>query len=222
MNIEIIRPKLLPRQVWEKYGFPLVSKEQSDRIHDVQLDPTTKTARMRMEDKGRFIINKKWRWLINEPYQVSDMCCIKLKKEPFHRYEKETGRHPIIGTMASESMMRQGQYLRAGGCNQFNLKSGPKSLPLSIWMEEDVWTYIEKFKLQIADIYNKGMLRTGCAACAYGSHHDDDTRFRLLLELYPKFYEMVMNYTNNGVTFREALRKVIATNGLYLPDEKPN
>ena len=29
-----------------------------------------------------------------------------------------------------------------------------------------------------------------------------------------------MNYTNNGVTYREALRKVLAVNGLYLPDEK--
>ena len=31
---------------------------------------------------------------------------------------------------------------------------------------------------------------------------------------------MVMNYTNNGVTFREALRKVLSVNGLYLPDEQ--
>lgn len=30
-----------------------------------------------------------------------------------------------------------------------------------------------------------------------------------------------MNYTNNGVTFREALRKVLSVNGLYLPDEQP-
>ncbi len=30
-----------------------------------------------------------------------------------------------------------------------------------------------------------------------------------------------MNYTNNGVTFREALRKALAANGRYLPDEEP-
>lgn len=30
-----------------------------------------------------------------------------------------------------------------------------------------------------------------------------------------------MNYTNNGVTYREAMRKVLAVNGLFLPDEKP-
>ncbi len=32
---------------------------------------------------------------------------------------------------------------------------------------------------------------------------------------------MVMNYTNNGVTFSEALRKMLAVNKLYLPDEQP-
>ena len=37
---------------------------------------------------------------------------------------------------------------------------------------------------------------------------------------YPKCYDMVMNYTNNGVTFREAWRKVLSVNGLYLPDEQ--
>ena len=31
---------------------------------------------------------------------------------------------------------------------------------------------------------------------------------------------MVMNFTNNGVTYREALRKMLAVNGLTLPDEK--
>ena len=28
-----------------------------------------------------------------------------------------------------------------------------------------------------------------------------------------------MNYTNNGVKYREAMRKVLAVNGLSLPDE---
>lgn len=32
---------------------------------------------------------------------------------------------------------------------------------------------------------------------------------------------MFMKYTNNGVTYREALRKVLAVNNMYLPDEQP-
>lgn len=37
--------------------------------------------------------------------------------------------------------------------------------------------------------------------------------------LYPKYYEMVMNYTNNGHTYREAVRKVMQVTGKKLPDE---
>ena len=37
--------------------------------------------------------------------------------------------------------------------------------------------------------------------------------------LYPKYYNMVLNFENNGVTYREALREMLAVNGLWLPDE---
>ena len=48
--------------------------------------------------------------------------------------------------------------------------------------------------------------------------------FRLLHLLYERhkdIYEHFMKYENNGATYREAMRKVLAVNGLYLPDEKP-
>lgn len=124
-----------------------------------------------------------------------------------------------MGVMASESKMRTGRYIRNGGCNVFGEK--PASQPLSIWLEQDIWDYIAKCNLPIADIYHKGATRTGCMGCGFGAQFADDTRFRVLLTNYPKCYDMVMNYTNNGVTFREALRKVLAVNKLYLPDEQP-
>lgn len=57
--------------------------------------------------------------------------------------------------------------------------------------------------------------------CGFGAQFADDRRFSILLDNHPKAYDMVMNYTNNGVTFREALRKALAVNGRYLPDEEP-
>lgn len=221
-NVQIIRPKITPRQVWEKYGFPLVSKKQSQYIHDVRVNPASKLAQMRLSNTNtKFKISLKWRYLIKEPYETHEICCTKLKKEPFHRFEKETQRRPILGVMASESLSREADYLRYGGCNQFDLVQGAKSLPLSIWVEQDIWDYISKFNVPIADIYHKGAQRTGCMGCGFGAQFADDTRFETLHREYPKCYDMVMNYTNNGVTFREALRKVLAVNGLYLPDERP-
>ena len=217
-NIQIIRPKMTPREVWERYGFPLVGKESAEKVHKVRINPNTKTAIMLMGDTY-YSLGAKWKYLVDEPYETSHMCCNKLKKEPFHAFEKENGRRPILGVMASESKMRAGRYVRNGGCNVFGER--PASNPLSIWVEQDIWDYIAKYNLPIAEIYHKGAQRTGCMGCGFGAQFADDTRFRVLLANYPKCYDMVMNYTNNGVTFREALRKVLAANKLYLPDEQP-
>lgn len=216
-NIQIIRPKMTPREVWAKYGFPLVSKESSEYIHEIRINPQSKTARKRLT--GDFSLPIKWRYLISEPYDTTHYCCKILKKNPSHDYQKQSGRFPIIGTMASESQLREKSYIRYGNCNVFGKR--PTSRPLSIWCDEDIWTYIRRFNISIADIYYKGANRTGCMGCGFGAQFTGDPRFRILLREYPKCYDMVMNYTNNGVTFRKAIRKVLAVNRLYLPDEEP-
>lgn len=219
-NIQIIRSPLTPRKVWAKYGFPLVGKEQAFYIYQVRKNPKSKTAQLRMSKDTRFCISDRWKYLIDEPYDVHNICCTKLKKDPMHIFEKESGRFPIIGVMACESKRREADYIKNGNCNYFNT-STPKSQPLSIWLEEDVWKYIERFNLSIAEIYRKGATRVGCMGCGFGAQFADDTRFRVLYDIYPKCYDMVMNYTNNGVTFREAVRKTLSVNRLYLPDEQP-
>ena len=77
----------------------------------------------------------------------------------------------------------------------------------------------EKYNIPIAEIYHKGAKRTGCMFCGYGCQFPDDNRLKLVYSLYPKFYETFMNYENNGVTYREAIRKVLSINNLTLPDE---
>lgn len=219
-NIQIIRPKMTPREVWAKYGFPLVSKEKSQTIHEARINPNSPTSVKRL-NKERFAFPNKWRFLLAEDFNTCHKCCTILKKNPFKHFEAINGCSPILGVMASESELREKDYIRHGGCNQFSQNGRSKSMPLSIWTDSDIWTYIDRFNLPIADIYHKGAQRTGCMGCGFGAQFADDTRFRVLLANYPKCYDMVMNYTNNGVTFREALRKVLAVNKLYLPDEQP-
>lgn len=222
-NIEIIYPKLKPREVFEKYGFPLISKESSRCIYDIKHSKSEKLRNYRLNGNGitkKGILPKKWRFLTNAKYDVSDFCCYKLKKEPFHRFEKNS-LYPILGIMACESLLRQSTYIRQGGCNVFGEGcKKTKSLPLSIWLEDDVREYIKQRNFKIADIYYKGAKRTGCMFCGYGCQFADDNRLQMCYEMYPKAYNMFMNYTNNGVTYREAMRKVLAVNGLELPDEK--
>ena len=221
-NIQIIRPQMTPREVWAKYGFPLVSKEVGESVHCIRVNPESvksKKALGVINPTSMFVLANKWRYLIKEPYECSDVCCDILKKRPAKKFQHETGRKPILGMMADESVLREKTYLRNGGCNVYS--GNARSMPLSIWLEQDIWDYIEKFDIQIADIYHKGAKRTGCMGCGFGAQFRDDNRFRVLMKYHPKFYDVIMNYTNNGVTFREALRKVLSKEGRYLPDEEP-
>lgn len=225
-NIEIIRPKLKPQEVMAKYGFPLISKEQSFYIKSVKTNPNTNQSKRALGlIKGKFSgkISAKYVHLINEPYMISNSCCNYLKKKPFEEYDKKAGLSPILGIMADESDRRRTSYLKRGGCNVFSHTKRDRSTshPLSIWTEKDIWDCIEKYNIPISDIYKKGAKRTGCMFCGYGCQFKDDNRLQLVYDLYPKWYEHFMSYTNSGVTYREALRKVLAVNGLNLPDEKP-
>ena len=222
-NIEVIRPKLTPRQVWAQYGFPLVSKDQAFKIDLVRKNPESKSAQKFMRDSNQFTISKGFRYLCDTErtkYHTSAQCCNKLKKDPCHRYEHQTGLRPIVATMASESMLRENLYLRIGQCNSF-AEGHEKSYPLSIWMEEDIWQFIRENNIEIAEIYAKGVDRTGCVGCGFGCQLKSDRRLETFYRLYPKYYNMVLNFTNNGVTYREALREMLAVNGLWLPDENP-
>lgn len=218
-DIEFINAKKKPAEIWSQYGFPLVSKEQANKLWYMKNDPESKTAGVGYGENSMHNVSYCWRFLVNETFDCNSKCCDVLKKNPSHDYQKRTGLYPIIGTMASESLLRKEQYLLRGGCNSFD---GKKifSTPLSIWTDEDVWAYINDRHLKIADIYSKGVRRTGCVCCGFGAHLEQG-RFDTLYQLYPKMYHHIMAYTNNGVTFREAVRKVLAVKGLFLPDENP-
>ena len=223
-NILEIHPKMKPYQVWQKYGFPLVSKAQAEYIDRWRKNPhygeiQQERAALRGWSFGK--VSDRWKYLIDEPYCTSNECCAILKKKPSKDYAKETGRFPIIGTMASESDLRRTEYISRGSCNTFGEKprDGVRSTPLAIWMDQDIWDYITTRQLEICEVYYRGAKRTGCFGCGFGCYNTEDSRFDLLYNLEPRYYRMVMNYTNNGHTYREAIRKVLAVTGKELPDE---
>ena len=76
-----------------------------------------------------------------------------MKKEPAHRYTKETGRKPITAQMASESRLRTQKWLQ-NGCNGFDMKL-PISNPMSFWLEQDVLQYIKEHQLPICSVYGE-------------------------------------------------------------------
>lgn len=83
----------------------------------------------------------KYQFFLDADVEISNKCCTCMKKEPAHRYSKQTGRMPITAQMASESRLRAQQWI-INGCNGFDMKK-PVSNPMAIWTEQDVLMFIK-------------------------------------------------------------------------------
>lgn len=210
----VIKPKLTFKQVIEKYGYPVVSKEQALYIRQYCTTKSEKLKRLRWDGfppNGRFGIAERWKYLTKAPFSVSEKCCDVMKKSPFKAYETKTGRKPLIATMAEESRIRRQMY-EQHGCNAFDL-SHPKSTPMGFWTEQDVLTYIQLNKLPYASCYGQivpddlfgehlkttGCDRTGCMFCMFGVHLEKHpNRFERMKETHPKLYDYCINKLGIG------------------------
>lgn len=173
-NVEWIRPNKTVKDVWKNYGVPAISKENSRYINDVRNSGSVKMIDTRLNFRHSYSLPKKWLHFTDKDlvkYEISNKCCDFFKKQPSHKYEKETGRKAIVGTMASESNLHLKSWIKYS-CNTFS-DTKTQSRPLSIWTEDDIWEYIRKFDLQICDLYYRGHKRTGCWCCPYGCHLED-------------------------------------------------
>jgi 3'-phosphoadenosine 5'-phosphosulfate sulfotransferase (PAPS reductase)/FAD synthetase len=221
-NVKWIKPKMFFKDVIEKYGFPVVSKEQS---HYIYLVRNSKSEHIKNKHllginkdgtKALFVISKKWKYLLNAPFKIGDQCCEVMKKRPFKKYEKESGNKPLIGTMASESVLRQKSYLKNNGCNAFE-SNRPTSQPLGFWTEQDILQYLKTYNVLYASVYGEikererelyltGCNRTGCMFCMFGVHLEGEpNRFQRMKSTHPKLHEYcieklglgeVLNYIN--------------------------
>ena len=203
-NVITLRPDMSFKQVIETYGYPMVSKEQANYLDDIRTGTDyMRTRRLEGDSKGRFKLSKKWHYLIEAPFKVSHRCCNIMKKKPIKKYEKETGKVPFIGTMASESQLRQQSYLK-NGCNAFESKR-PISTPIGFWTEQDVLAYIKLYNLEIASVYGEivtenGKLkttkcdRTGCVFCGFGVHLEKEpNRYQRLEQTHPQLHRYCMD-----------------------------
>ena len=144
----------------------------------------------------------RYQFFLDAPFEISNSCCYVMKKAPFKKYEKETGKVSMSGQLASESKLRTQVWLR-NGCNAFGGKR-KTSNPMAFWTENDVLLYIYQNKIPIASVYGEvikdngddnvdgqmdigqfglfddevpllkttGYSRTGCVACGFGCHRE--------------------------------------------------
>ena len=226
-NHVILRPKMHFSRVIKEHGWPLASKKIARGVELIR-HPTENNANVRrlylegINRYGRpvngFRIAQRWRFLFDAPFECSDRCCGIMKKDPAARYERETGRKPFIGTMASDSKTRQRTYMLNGGCNAFDMVH-PRSAPLSFWTEQDVLRCVSENNIRIRSVYGDivteqtqaqlsgigenslprlsttGVRRTGCVFCCFGLHMDEGrhNRFEQLAVTHPKMHRYVMD-----------------------------
>jgi 3'-phosphoadenosine 5'-phosphosulfate sulfotransferase (PAPS reductase)/FAD synthetase len=198
-NVETLRPKMGFREVIERYGYPVISKQQADYIYQYTHAKSEKTKLKRLYGGKNGIgkISECWKYLITAPFKISAECCHYMKKQPSYRYEKTSSRKPFMGTMADDGNQREGQYLKHG-CNAFEAKR-PKSTPLGFWLEQDIWDYIRTYNIPYSSIYDMGYHRTGCIFCMFGVHLEDEpNRFQRLAITHPKLYEYCIKDWEQG------------------------
>lgn len=93
------------RDVIEKYGYPMISKEVSRDVAVASNNPDGKTAQKFIKGSdyhkkyGDRWLLEKGAYLIDAPFKISNQCCNVMKKTPTHKFNKESGLYPIIGTM---------------------------------------------------------------------------------------------------------------------------
>lgn len=197
-NVEWVKPKMAFQEVIKKYGWPVVSKKVARTIRSFSKTQSPYFAcRLYFGNHTRdsFKLSNKWRKLLYAPFKISDQCCDIMKKRPAKTYSKKTGRVAFVGEKASDSTLRQWHYLDYG-CNRFDIGE-PKSLPLSVWKDVDIWAYLKGNNIPYCSVYDMGYHATGCIFCGFGVQQEEKrtgtNRFKLLEKTHPKLWKYCMD-----------------------------
>lgn len=208
-NVLWLRPEMTFKKVIEKWGYPLPSKKHAENIYRYRNTKNDRIKNEIMNSSGVYrLMPEKWKFLLEAPFGCSHKCCEALKKKPAKMYEKATGNHPIIATMAEESRQRAVSWI-SHGCNIYT-GDRPKSQPMSFWKESDIWAYIKSREIDYSKIYDLGYKRTGCMFCMFGYFQELENtgfdKFEAMSKTHPKQYQYIMENLNGEEVIRYCKR----------------
>lgn len=204
-DVVILRPEMRFDDVVKTHGYPVISKRVANAVEGARRNPNGIKMKQMLgtwETNGKLSMYNygNHKHLLDADFKISEKCCSVMKKKPLKKYQKESGRKPMIATMACESENRRMNWIKYG-CNAFDSKE-PKSTPMSFWTEQDVLHYIKKYDVPYCPVYGeiqvkqpedteKGQInlidylgcyepedtlettgcdRTGCIFCMFGCH----------------------------------------------------
>lgn len=143
------------------------------------------------------------------PMPISDMCCVKAKKEPAHELENSGYDLACTGVRKAEGGKRATSHKT---CFDRVLFGADNYRPLFWWSGADKDAYRRHYGIVRSDCYEVwGMERTGCAGCPFGK--DFERELDLVRVFEPKHYRAMLavfgrsyDYTRRFLEFREKLK----------------
>ncbi len=195
-NVEWLRPTVPFHKIIDKYGYPVLSKENSQKIYEIRNTKSEKLLYKRLNGNGtKWKSGKlpdKWMFMIDAPFKISEKCCYYLKKAPAKKIN-----NPFLGLMTEDSKLREQKYLRNDGCNSFDGKI--ESMPIAFWTRKDTVEYVKRYNLSYSRIYDMGYNHTGCMFCMFGVHLEKGlNRFQRMKQTHPKQWDYCINKLGCG------------------------
>lgn len=207
----------------DQYGWPLLGKAFSKlKAHRINIDCFLRYSESQSEDPKLLAY-----YDILKQVKISQACCDTLKKEPSERLQVELDVDVIFkGLMAAESRSRQTNFISRGylfESHRPHLDKYEHSFwhcnPISIWTDDDIWHYIERFNVPYSALYNMGykdkdgtyhkIKRNGCMGCGtdllYPNNH-----MAMLRRTHPKQW---MAFMKNGMATEMQKLQVAKRNG---------
>lgn len=166
----ILKPTIPIKDMLERDGYPFKSKKHAKKLGTYQRNGWTKTTQNYLypsDEVKTFACPKKLRYQFSEDFKlkVDYKCCVNLKEKPLNNWAKENNKpYGIVGIMKDEGGSRT-----KGKCMAYvgnKLKNFQPLIPITKKWEN--W-FIEKYKIEISDIYKEpyNFTRTGCKGCPF-------------------------------------------------------
>lgn len=203
---KLVWPKGTRKSYWwcvDQYGWPLLGKARSKlKARRINIDCFLRFSESQSQDPKLLDYYE-----LLKQVKFSQACCDILKKEPSERVQAELNVDVIFkGLMAAESKPRQTNFVTRGYLFQSHrehLGEDPfwHCNPLSIWTDDDIWAYIQRFNVPYSSLYDMGwtdndgkyhkIKRNGCVGCGtdllFPNNH-----MAMLRRTHPMHWEVFM------------------------------
>ena len=189
----VLFPTKKPFDIKKQYGIPCFSKEQDFYIYYYQNSlkkgkEPSRTIQEKIDGTyyTGFGLSKKAREYVksDNAHNITHLCCKYLKKEPFHKFEKESGLKAILGVRGNESALRKRQY-------QSCFTKDKKFTPIYDLPDKLLYKIIKRYNIEVPEVYNH-ISRTGCMGCPCGSYKKETTKELMLVN--DNQFEFVCKY----------------------------